>query len=91
MVASAAGHYMNVYRSGKLFARWPISSGRPGDDTPNGNYLTIEKANPVDMVGPGYNIEVPVLGAVHMERRLSPRRVLVSRRAGLHPTSAMGA
>ena len=59
VVASTAGHYMNVYRDGKLFAHWPIRRGRPGDDTPNGNYLTIEKANPVDMVGPGYNIEVP--------------------------------
>jgi lipoprotein-anchoring transpeptidase ErfK/SrfK len=59
VVANTARHYMNVYRKGKLFAHWPISSGRPGDDTPNGTYLTIEKANPVDMVGPGYNIEVP--------------------------------
>ena len=59
VVASTARHSMSVYRSGKLFARWPISSGRPGDDTPNGTYLTIEKGNPVDMVGPGYNIEVP--------------------------------
>jgi hypothetical protein len=50
---------MNVYRDRKQFARWPISSGRPGDDTPDGTYLTTEKANPVDMVGPGYNIEVP--------------------------------
>jgi lipoprotein-anchoring transpeptidase ErfK/SrfK len=59
VVASTADHEMNVYRDGKLFAHWPISSGRPGDDTPDGNYLTIEKSNPVDMVGPGYNIEVP--------------------------------
>ncbi len=59
VLVSTAGHYMNVYRDRKLFAHWPISSGRPGDDTPNGNYLTIEKENPVDMVGPGYNIEVP--------------------------------
>ena len=59
VVASTARHHMNVYRDGKLFAHWPISSGRPGDDTPNGTYLTIEKANPVDMVGPGYSIEVP--------------------------------
>lgn len=58
-VVSTADHYMNVYRGGKLFAHWPISSGRPGDDTPDGTYLTIEKANPVDMKGPGYNIEVP--------------------------------
>ncbi len=56
---STADHYMNVYRGGKPFAHWFISSGRPGDDTPNGTYLTIEKANPVDMVGPGYSIEVP--------------------------------
>jgi lipoprotein-anchoring transpeptidase ErfK/SrfK len=59
VVASTAGHYMNVYRDGKPFAHWPISTGRPGDDTPNGTYVTIEKSNPVDMVGPGYNIEVP--------------------------------
>ena len=59
VVASTARHYMNVYRDGKLFAHWPISTGRPGDETPNGTYLTVEKANPVDMVGPGYNIEVP--------------------------------
>jgi lipoprotein-anchoring transpeptidase ErfK/SrfK len=56
---STARHSMDVYRGGKLFAHWPISSGKPGDDTPNGTYLTIEKANPVDMVGPGYNISVP--------------------------------
>jgi lipoprotein-anchoring transpeptidase ErfK/SrfK len=59
VVASTASHSMNVYRDGRLFAHWPISTGRPGDDTPNGTYLTIEKENPVDMVGPGYNIEVP--------------------------------
>ena len=59
VVANTARHSMNVYRGKKLFAHWPISSGRPGDDTPNGTYLTIEKSNPVDMVGPGYNIEVP--------------------------------
>jgi lipoprotein-anchoring transpeptidase ErfK/SrfK len=59
VVASTSGHYMNVYRDGKQFAHWAISSGRPGDETPNGNYLTIEKANPADMIGPGYNIQVP--------------------------------
>lgn len=59
VVASTATHHMNVYRNGKLFAHWPISTGRPGDNTPNGTYLTIEKGNPVDMIGPGYNIEVP--------------------------------
>jgi lipoprotein-anchoring transpeptidase ErfK/SrfK len=59
VMVNTADHYMDVHRNGKLFAHWPISTGRPGDETPNGRYLTIEKANPVDMVGPGYNIEVP--------------------------------
>ena len=59
VVANTADHHMDVFRNGKLFAHWPISTGKPGDETPNGSYLTIEKANPVDMVGPGYNIEVP--------------------------------
>jgi len=59
VVASTAKHYMDVYYNGHRIHHWPISTGRPGDDTPNGTYLTIEKANPVDMVGPGYNIEVP--------------------------------
>lgn len=59
VLVNTSEHYMNVYRDGRLFAHWPISSGRPGDDTPNGTYVTIEKANPVDMVGPDYNIEVP--------------------------------
>ena len=59
VTASTTSHDMTVYRDGKVFARWPISTGRPGDDTPNGTYLTIEKSNPVDMKGPGYSIEVP--------------------------------
>jgi lipoprotein-anchoring transpeptidase ErfK/SrfK len=59
VVASTATHHMKVYRGGKLFSKWPISTGRPGDNTPNGTYLTIEKANPVLMKGPGYRIEVP--------------------------------
>jgi len=48
-------HYMKVYYKGRLFGNWPISTGAPGDDTANGNYLTIEKANPVLMSGPGYH------------------------------------
>ena len=58
-LVNTAGHYMDVYRAGKHFAHWPISSGRPGDDTPNGSYLTIEKSNPAEMKGPGYDIQVP--------------------------------
>jgi lipoprotein-anchoring transpeptidase ErfK/SrfK len=59
VVASTATHYMDLYRNGKLYRRWPISTGRPGDDTPNGTYLTIDKGNPVRMTGPGYSLLVP--------------------------------
>jgi lipoprotein-anchoring transpeptidase ErfK/SrfK len=59
VVASTASHHMKVYRNGKLYSRWPISTGRPGDNTPNGTYLTIDKGNPVLMKGPGYKLEVP--------------------------------
>ena len=58
-VASTARHHVRIYLDRRVFADWPISSGRPGDDTPNGTYLTIEKANPVEMKGPGYDIMVP--------------------------------
>jgi lipoprotein-anchoring transpeptidase ErfK/SrfK len=59
VVASTTSHQMQLYQNGALIDTWPISTGRPGDNTPNGTYLTIDKGNPVDMVGPGYNIEVP--------------------------------
>jgi lipoprotein-anchoring transpeptidase ErfK/SrfK len=59
VVADTQTHRALIYRDRRLYANWPMSSGRPGDDTPNGTYLTIDKANPVDMIGPGYNIEVP--------------------------------
>jgi len=58
-VADTATHHVRIYLNRKVFGDWPISSGRPGDDTPNGTYLTIDKGNPVDMKGPGYNILVP--------------------------------
>jgi lipoprotein-anchoring transpeptidase ErfK/SrfK len=58
-VASTTDHHVEIYRDNKLYATWPISTGRPGDDTPNGTYLTIEKGNPVEMKGPGYDIMVP--------------------------------
>jgi lipoprotein-anchoring transpeptidase ErfK/SrfK len=59
VTASTATHHMRLYRDGKLFRVWPISTGKPGDNTPNGTYLTIEKGNPVIMKGPGYRISVP--------------------------------
>jgi lipoprotein-anchoring transpeptidase ErfK/SrfK len=59
VVASTRTHYMNVYYKDRLFGRWPISTGRPGDDTPDGTYLTTFKNNPQFMSGPGYALEVP--------------------------------
>ncbi|HEY2488229.1 MAG TPA: Ig-like domain-containing protein [Streptosporangiaceae bacterium] len=59
VTASTSNHHMQLYRNGHMIDHWPISTGRPGDNTPNGTYLTIDKGNPVDMVGPGYNLEVP--------------------------------
>jgi lipoprotein-anchoring transpeptidase ErfK/SrfK len=59
VVASTRSHYMNVYYKHRLFGRWPISTGRPGDDTADGTYLTTFKNNPQRMIGPGYDLEVP--------------------------------
>ena len=58
-VGNTKTHRTQIYVDGKLTYNWPISSGKPGDDTPNGSYLTIEKANPVEMKGPGYDLSVP--------------------------------
>jgi lipoprotein-anchoring transpeptidase ErfK/SrfK len=58
-VGNTGTHRTQIYYNGKLQYDWPISSGRPGDDTPDGSYLTIEKENPVLMTGPGYSLEVP--------------------------------
>jgi len=59
VVASTATHRLRLYRDGALIHNWPISSGRPGDDTPDGTYVTVFKGNPVRMTGPGYSLEVP--------------------------------
>jgi lipoprotein-anchoring transpeptidase ErfK/SrfK len=58
-VGNTATHRTQIYYNGVLRYNWPISSGRPGDDTPDGSYLTIEKENPVLMTGPGYSLLVP--------------------------------
>lgn len=58
-IGSTRTHSTQIYVNGKLTYNWPISTGKPGDDTPNGSYLTIEKANPVRMTGPGYDLLVP--------------------------------
>jgi lipoprotein-anchoring transpeptidase ErfK/SrfK len=67
VVASTVTHRLRLFKNGRLIHNWPISTGRPGYDTPNGTYLTIEKANPVEMrpagIAPGergyYDIWVP--------------------------------
>jgi lipoprotein-anchoring transpeptidase ErfK/SrfK len=48
-VASASSHIMKVWWKGRLLGDWPISTGQPGDDTPNGHYLSFAMGNPVDM------------------------------------------
>jgi lipoprotein-anchoring transpeptidase ErfK/SrfK len=58
-IGNTKTHRTQIYENGRLRYDWPISSGRPGDDTPNGSYLTIEKENPVEMKGPGYDLWVP--------------------------------
>jgi lipoprotein-anchoring transpeptidase ErfK/SrfK len=58
-VASTRTHRTQIYINGKKKYDWPISTGKPGDETPDGSYLTIEKANPVEMKGPGYDLMVP--------------------------------
>jgi lipoprotein-anchoring transpeptidase ErfK/SrfK len=58
-IANTRTHHTKIYYNGKLRYDWPISTGRPGDNTPDGSYLTIEKHNPVQMTGPGYSLSVP--------------------------------
>lgn len=59
VVAGTQTHYMDVYYQGKQVYHWPISTGRATLPTPNGTYVTVNKANPQLMVGPGYRLEVP--------------------------------
>jgi lipoprotein-anchoring transpeptidase ErfK/SrfK len=52
-VASTTTHKTQIYLNGKLAHQWPISTGRSSLPTPDGTYLSVEKANPVRMVGGG--------------------------------------
>jgi lipoprotein-anchoring transpeptidase ErfK/SrfK len=52
-VASTTTHKTQIYLNGKLQYSWPISTGRASLPTPDGTYLSVEKANPVRMVGGG--------------------------------------
>ncbi|HVT67895.1 MAG TPA: Ig-like domain-containing protein [Trebonia sp.] len=50
-VANTSTHRTQVYVGGKLTYTWPISTGRTTMPTPDGTYLTVEKGNPVRMIG----------------------------------------
>ena len=52
-VASTTTHKTQIYENGKLRYNWPISTGRASKPTPDGTYLSVEKANPVRMIGGG--------------------------------------
>jgi lipoprotein-anchoring transpeptidase ErfK/SrfK len=52
-VASTTTHHTQIYINGKLTYDWPISTGRPSLPTPDGSYLSVEKNNPVRMIGGG--------------------------------------
>jgi lipoprotein-anchoring transpeptidase ErfK/SrfK len=55
-VASAATHQIRVWWNGRLAGDWPVSTGRPGMDTPDGRYLSVAKGSPVDMNSASYGV-----------------------------------
>jgi lipoprotein-anchoring transpeptidase ErfK/SrfK len=61
-VASTTTHRTQIYLNGKLAYNWPASLGRPSLPTPDGTYLSVEKGNPVRMIGGG-----PVGSAGHYD------------------------
>ena len=52
-VANTASHRTQIYIDGQLKYSWPISTGRETMPTPDGTYLSVEKGNPVRMIGGG--------------------------------------
>jgi lipoprotein-anchoring transpeptidase ErfK/SrfK len=52
-VASTTTHRTQIYINGRLAYQWPISTGRASLPTPDGTYVSVEKANPVRMIGGG--------------------------------------
>jgi len=52
-VASTTTHKTQIYLNGRLEYNWPISTGRASLPTPDGTYVSVEKANPVRMIGGG--------------------------------------
>jgi lipoprotein-anchoring transpeptidase ErfK/SrfK len=52
-VASTTSHRTQIYLNGKRIYQWPISTGRASLPTPDGTYVSVEKQNPVRMIGGG--------------------------------------
>ena len=52
-VASTTTHKTQIYLNGSLEYNWPISTGRASLPTPDGTYVSVEKSNPVRMIGGG--------------------------------------
>jgi lipoprotein-anchoring transpeptidase ErfK/SrfK len=52
-VASTTSHYTQIYLNGKRLYQWPVSTGRASLPTPDGTYVSVEKQNPVRMIGGG--------------------------------------
>ena len=52
-VANTVSHQAQVWVGGQLTYTWPISTGKTTTPTPNGTYLTVQKGNPVRMIGGG--------------------------------------
>ncbi len=52
-VASTTSHYTQIYLNGTRIYDWPISTGRASLPTPDGTYVSVEKNNPVRMIGGG--------------------------------------
>jgi len=50
-VASTSAHHTLIYVNGQVQYDWPISTGRATMPTPDGTYLTVDKGNPVRMIG----------------------------------------
>jgi lipoprotein-anchoring transpeptidase ErfK/SrfK len=50
-VASTSAHRTLIYVGGQLKYDWPISTGRATMPTPDGTYVTVDKGNPVRMIG----------------------------------------
>jgi lipoprotein-anchoring transpeptidase ErfK/SrfK len=50
-VADTKNFHTQIYIGGKLTYTWPISTGRATMPTPDGTYLSVEKSNPVRMIG----------------------------------------